>query len=529
MTTHHHTDTKAHDCDTCGPHTAETGHAANPEITSSAAPHTDEPDAVTPVAKQGAGETKIFYGMIGVASALALALLLYYVLRIDSTIGMLVQNTADKPLYFWLYTFFTIGTIALFGISVPLLVYRIRRFGMPTRLWGQSGTGGGALFGVLASACPMCGSTILSALGIAGGLVALPLDGLELKGLSFALMALPILLTYRDIKHHEKGCADGTCPGHRDASYNAEKDRTFLVALFALVIVLSGFMWSMLASDPVMARFVSAWTTSAGAPNGDYKLYNAAVAAVLPKDGFQSKIVLGDSIVRLVEAGVIDTEKFLAIYKDSGGLPRELKDVLEKPSDKPILLTAANAPYYVNLLWPIGLSNYMEGNRQGSIGGESVFGFASTGGWTIGTAENGGSYFNKFTIVPLTPDQEALVIKIAQNSYRSCCDNSTFFQDCNHGSALLGLLALGASQGLSEEELWKEALAFNSFWFPDTYISTALYFKAVKNTEWKDVDASVVMGKEYSSGSGSYRIKSEIARIPNLIPQQGSGGANCGA
>ena len=41
-----------------------------------------------------------------------------------------------------------------------------------------------------------------------------------------------------------------------------------------------------------------------------------------------------------------------------------------------------------------------------------------------------------------------MVISIAKNAYRSCCDNSTFFQDCNHGWALLGLLQLGAGQGL---------------------------------------------------------------------------------
>ncbi len=161
-------------------------------------------------------------------------------------------------------------------------------------------------------------------------------------------------------------------------------------------------------------------------------------------------------------------------------------------------------------------------------GGADLFGFASTGGWNIGKEENGGAYFNKFKIVELTPEQEALVMKIAENSYRPCCDNSTFFQDCNHGSALLGLIQLGASQGLSEEELWREALAFNSFWFPDTYIVTGLYFKAVKNTDWKDVDPQLVMGKDYSSGSGSYRVQSEVANIPNLVPQQQGGGANCG-
>lgn len=487
--------------------------------------------AITPIdAASKRDETGIFYGAIGVASALALALLLYFVLRLDSTIGMLIENTADKLLYFWSYALLTLGTIALFGVNVPLLIYRVRRFGMP-RLWGQSGTGAGAAFGVLASACPMCGSTILAALGIAGGLIALPLDGLELKGLSFVLMALPVALTYRDIKKKEKECTDGVCPAPRDASYNEKKDHPFLLAAYALIIVFFAIFWNMLASDPVMAKFASARTSPITAAGGAQTLYASVAAQVLPKDGFQSKIRLGDSILKLVEKGVIDKEKLLTIYGGRGGLPPELKDVLEKQSDKPILLTAKNAVYYVNLLWPIGLSNYMEGNKNSPLNknnGADLFGFASTGGWNIGKEKNGGAYFNKFTIVPLTSEQETLVLKIAKNSYRPCCNNSTFFQDCNHGSALLGLLALGASQGLSEEELWREALAFNSFWFPDTYLYNALYFKAVKNTDWKDVDASVVLGKEYSSASGSYAVKSEVAKIPNLIPQQNDGSANCG-
>ena len=252
---------------------------------------------------------------------------------------------------------------------------------------------------------------------------------------------------------------------------------------------------------------------------------NNIVADVLPENGFQSKIVLGDSIVKLVENGVIDVEKFEAIYQ--GGMPSELKDVLTQPSSKPILLTRENAYVYVNLLWPLGLANYMEANKQSPVNGESLYNFASTGGWTLGKEENGGAYFNKFKIVKLTPEQEALVLKVAQNTYRPCCDNPTFFQDCNHGSAMLGLLELGASQGLTEDELYHEALAFNSFWFSDNYVSTAIYFKAVENTEWKDVDPKVVMSKDFSSYSGwQQNVYSNLKQL-NLLPQA-QGGGSCG-
>ena len=46
------------------------------------------------------------------------------------------------------------------------------------------------------------------------------------------------------------------------------------------------------------------------------------------------------------------------------------------------------------------------------------------------------------------------------------------------------------------------ALAFNAFWFPDNYLHTALYVKAVKGVEWRDVDARTVMSAALSSASG---------------------------
>lgn len=478
--------------------------------------------------------TKLFYGLVGVASSLAFFLVLYWVLRIDSAITNVITNTYDTPLYFWPYVVLTLGAIALFGVNVSLLVYRWRKFG-PPKLKTEAGGGAGTLFGIAASACPVCGSTLLSAIGIAGGLAAFPLGGLELKALSFGFLALPLWLIRRDLKKLETDCTSGVCPLPKDHSFK-EADRPWLFALLAVVIALSLINWNWLKTEPIIAKVLA--QNNILNPN-DNTLYNADVsgtgnqlidevtAKVLPEKGFQSKVVLGDSIVKLAQNGVIDRGKFLAIYQDRGGLPDELKDILDEPSRKPILLTRKNANYYVNLMWPIGLANYMSSNKESPINGKSLFNFASTGGWDLGKEENGGAYFNKFKIVELAPAEEALVTKIAQSSYRPCCNNSTFYQDCNHGSALLGLLQLGAAQGLSEDELWREAVAFNSFWFPHNYIQTALYFKAVKNTDWDKVDPKQVMGKEYSSAGGWYAtVDTEVKRL-GLVPQQ-EGGAGCG-
>lgn len=481
------------------------------------------------------GLTKLFYGLIGVASSLAFFLVLYWVLRLDSSIDTFIGMFKDSlPLYFWPYVILTLGTIVLFGVNTSLLVYRWRRFG-PPKLKGQSGGGAGTLFGIAASACPVCGSTLLSAIGIAGGLAAFPLGGLELKALSFGLLALPLWLTRKDLKKLEGDCESGVCPVPKNHSFK-ESDGPWLFVLLALVVALSLVSWSMLKTEPIIARALTETNilnpgnntlySAAGVSETGNELIDEVTAQVLPEEGFQSKIALGDSVVKLRQNGVIDREKFLAIYQDRGGLPDELKNVLDNPSPKPILLTRENANYYVNLMWPLGLANYMSTNNESPVNGDSLFNFASTGGWNLGEEENGGAYFNKLKIVELTPEEEALVTSIAQNTYRPCCNNSTFFQDCNHGSALLGLLQLGASQGLSEDELYREALAFNSFWFPHNYIQTALYFRAVEGKNWGEVDPKVVMGKDFSTFSGWANVAAEVKQL-GLTPQQ-TGGGGCG-
>ncbi len=315
--------------------------------------------------------------------------------------------------------------------------------------------------------------------------------------------------------------AHGLPPPEEAGGGTPQTPRWRWLALSALgVLLLAAVGWASKA-NPV----ANVSTTS----SANSKLIADITAEVTPPQGFQSKIALNDAVLKLVQNGVIDPAKFAALYSRNYGavLPPEIKTIFTEPQTQPILLTGENASIYVNLLWPIGLSNYMAANNSSPINGKSVSQYASTGGWTLGKANNGGVYFNKFDIVNLTPAQEALVVKVAQNSYRSCCNNSTFFQDCNHGSALLGLLALGASQGLTESELYHEAVAFNSFWFPQTYIETALYFKAVKNLDWNQVDPALIMSKDYSSASGwSANVDQKVQQL-GLLPQQ-SGGGSCG-
>ena len=265
------------------------------------------------------------------------------------------------------------------------------------------------------------------------------------------------------------------------------------------------------------------------APNKAYPLFDEAAAAVSPWAGYQSRIALKDSLVRLVQHGVLDRQKFLAAERGPKQVPAGWLEKLDRPSERPIYLTRENAAAYVDLLWPIGLANRMAANEKSPLLKWPLADFASTGGWTLGRGQNGAEYFNKFAIVDMTPAAEALAVRVAKTTFRPCCDNSTFFQDCNHGSALLGVLQLGATQGLDEAALYNEALAFNSFWFPDTYIPAALYFKTFRKTDWHRVDPRLVMGADFSSASGWQKnVLTPLQAMTDLIPPP-SAGVNCGA
>ena len=267
----------------------------------------------------------------------------------------------------------------------------------------------------------------------------------------------------------------------------------------------------------------------AAAVSQTYRQFDEATAIVSPWAGYRSRIALKDSLVRVVRHGVLDRGKFLAAEGGPKQVPKAWLDKLIQPSEDPIYLTPENAAAWVDLLWPIGLANRMAANATSPLAGRDLPNFASTGGWTLGHRPNGAVYFNKYRIVDMTPTAEALAVRVAKATFRPCCDNSTFFQDCNHGSALLGVLQLGAAQGLDETALYKEALAFNSFWFPDTYIRTALYFKAVRKTEWAQVDPRLATGADFSTASGWQKnVLTPLAAIPGLIPPP-SGDVNCGA
>jgi len=243
---------------------------------------------------------------------------------------------------------------------------------------------------------------------------------------------------------------------------------------------------------------------------------------VLSKDGITLPISWGNLGSQMIEVGVIDAPRFEAIYTSRGGFSEEDKKLVYGNNEE-IIMTRENAGLLLNLFWAFGLSNEnvvleegeMTDKRYGGDAGQ----FASTGGWSL-SVDHPMNHYSKHTFVSLTKKQQQKVENVAKGIYRPCCGNSTYFPDCNHGMAMLGLLELMAAEEMSEEDMFEVALQVNSYWFPETYLTLATYFES-QGTLWNEVNPKVALSEEYSSARGYQRVLQE------LKPVDFQGGSGC--
>lgn len=231
--------------------------------------------------------------------------------------------------------------------------------------------------------------------------------------------------------------------------------------------------------------------------------------------------VWGNLGARMVESGIIDRARFEALYAGRGGLTEEEKQFLREGNGK-LAVTRENSGFVLNLLWALGLGNKNKILKEGPMTDVRYGGaerFASTGGWTLAKDDPAAdsrqvtmSHYAAHSFIMLTPAEQAMVERVSRNIHRPCCDNSAYFPDCNHGMAMLGLLELMASQGVSEREMYKTALQVNAFWFPEQYATIARYLES-RGLVPQLVDPKEILSKEYSSASGYRRIASLVPRV----------------
>lgn len=253
-----------------------------------------------------------------------------------------------------------------------------------------------------------------------------------------------------------------------------------------------------------------------------------AIDAVLPLQPIPTGLDIGRPVARLVEAGVIDREKILTVHAKRGPVPEWVSQALDGESAE-LTFALETAAYNLNLLWPLGLATKAAFNEVSPVNGDDLGEFASTGGWILGRENNGASYFNAVETLTLSPDQANLVRRLADNIYRPCCGNSAYFQDCNHGSAMLGLIELAAADGRNAADILEMAKIANGFWYPQQYVEIALYFDIIEDLRWKGAPAERVLSAEYSSIGGWKRNIQAVLASQGILTgrSRNSGGSGC--
>jgi hypothetical protein len=247
-----------------------------------------------------------------------------------------------------------------------------------------------------------------------------------------------------------------------------------------------------------------------------------------PKDGYTLPIAYGDLGPQLIESGIIDYDRFAAIYANAGNpLSAEQVEILKNGSDQEIVISTENAHFLLNYFWAVGLVNNNPILTQGPIVQNSegqVERFASTGGWTLANKPVTELYAS-LDLIRLTAEQQARVEEVAAAVYRPCCNNPTHFPDCNHGMAMLGILELMASQGATTDEMFEAAKYINAYWFPQQTLEVALYLKANHEIDFVDADAQLVVGSQLSSSSGAQMVHADLQSKGLLQQAPGQGGS----
>ena len=129
---------------------------------------------------------------------------------------------------------------------------------------------------------------------------------------------------------------------------------------------------------------------------------------IMPEAGVVLPIKWGDLGKRLVQDGVVDSQKMETLQLTRGGLSQEEKNLLYGDDNGSIVINRENASFLLNLLWALGLGNKNPILEQGPMA-DPRYGdpgrFASTGGWTL--AEGGAmEHYSKHLFIILTSEQQ---------------------------------------------------------------------------------------------------------------------------
>ena len=232
--------------------------------------------------------------------------------------------------------------------------------------------------------------------------------------------------------------------------------------------------------------------------NGQIINIDKVIEEVTPQEGFVVPVRWGGIVTKMIDEGVLDPQKLEDILKKRYGqqMKPEWREILAG-KDTELTIDSDNAVFMMYLLWTFAKHN------KNQILFDSPFAKYFQN-YDIGVGRAG---YGDVELLTLTPEQQGVAKRVAENAYRPCCGNSTARPDCSHGYSALGLVELMASQGFSEKEIFDAFVKFNSFWFPETYIKDALYFRITEGKRWEDVDKELIASAKYSSLQGAFAVK----------------------
>ena len=224
---------------------------------------------------------------------------------------------------------------------------------------------------------------------------------------------------------------------------------------------------------------------------------------------------------KLVEKKIVDLEKLTAYSQRYGQTVTEgdLK-IFERDYNGNIEITQNNSVFIYNVLWAIGFASKSPilDYELGKYGWETVknlagyyFSFANLGnGSTLSQ-----SGYNYFDLIPLSPDQEELAMKIAGKSAVPSCGNYLLLPDCSCSFAVDALILLMANQGFNDGQIYQAMKDVYPYRYPGLYVRHALWFKLAHNQEWSEVDAGKLVSFELSSAQGVAQVSRALADILN--------------
>lgn len=416
--------------------------------------------------------------------------------------GVLGFYRMEPPTSFEIFYMFFSVIISALILTITILSAKMK---MKNTASGKSASVAGLATGIFGAVCPACLGINFLAFGnvfTAQLSFLIPyIFWIRISGV--ILLSFGLYLVAKNA--YDKKCIScSTTEGIKGQSSKkgVESDtlsKKFMILALVVVII---FVYQITTVFGGSARIDSGLPEANLVTNDGEKInIDDVIELVTPATGFETAVRWNDVVTKMVETGALDPDKLedILIKRYEQEMKPQWRAVLEGQNVN-LSINSDNAVFMMYVLWTLAKHNENEILLSSSFA-------KNFKNYDIGVGRPG---YGDILLLALTPNQQAIARRVSENAYRPCCGNSTAVPDCSHGFSALGLIQLMASQDFSEKEIFETFIQFNSFWFPETYIKNALYFKITEGKDWKDVSKELIAGAEYSTLKGSYTAKNYL-------------------